>query len=172
MDEFGKGTSPEEGIAIFASVIASLARQTDCPRTIAITHFHEVYQLGLLGPELPIRWCTMDTIEDDTRITFLYKVVAGKASSSLGIRCGRMAGVPEDVLRRAEELTDLFAARIPPLSIRYAKVDARLEHLAVELVTAVQRNEALPVLKGMAEQLLHHRATTTATATAPSHSPP
>ena len=157
MDEFGKGTSPEEGIVIFASVLKTLALNDQCPRTIAITHFHEVYQLGLLAPALPIKWCTMDTIEGE-QIMFLYKVVSGRANSSLGIRCGRMAGVSEDVLKRAEELMELFGAQVPPLSIRYAKIDAQLEHLAEDLIRAVQVGEQLEALKTRAEQLLTYRA--------------
>lgn len=159
VDEFGKGTSPMEGIAVFAAIIKYLAQKgkEECPRTIAITHFHEIHQLGLLNPELPIKWCTMDILEGEG-VTFLYKVVSGKASSSLGLHCARQAGIPERIIRRAEDLEKLYSAKVTPMCLRYASVDPKLEELSLELVKSVtEGNQNLHQLQLMAQALLSYQ---------------
>lgn len=154
IDEFGKGTTPEEGVAIFSAVLGTLCEKGgDCPRTVAITHFHEVYHLGLLGPELPIKWCTMDFLEGET-VTFLYRVVSGKALDSLGINCAKLAGLPETIVERAERLMHLYSAQVTPMSIRYSKFDERVEQLSVALINGVQNGAGLDQLKSFATQLL------------------
>lgn len=146
MDEFGKGTRAEEGIAIFVAVIKELVdRGLDSPRAIAITHFHEIYQMGLLGPEQPIKWCTMDFIKRPDRgdeLVFLYKVVAGKAQDSFAIDCGQRAGLPEKVLERARNLLELYGARVTPMCLRYAQIDSEMVRKATELIQATLHSDA------------------------------
>ena len=159
MDEFGKGTRAEEGIAIFAAVIKELInRGSDAPRTLAITHFHEIYQMGLLGPEEPIKWCTMDFIKSPERgehLVFLYKVVAGKAQDSLAIDCAQRAGLPERVLQRAQSLLELYGARVTPMCLRYAQINPEMVRKATDLIEAtLHPNADAHQLKGLALQLL------------------
>lgn len=154
MDEFGKGTIPSDGIALFAALLQYLAEQEKHPRTIAITHFFEIYQQELLRPDLPIKWCTMDVFEGDT-VTFLYKVCSGKAHCSLGLQCAARAGLSEAIIERARELVELYAARLPPSSIRYAKVDPAVEQACNEIVGKLLANDpsSLETLRAMARSL-------------------
>lgn len=161
MDEFGKGTRAEEGVAILAATIKELLRRGEAaPRAVAITHFHEVYQLGLLGPEEPIQWCTMDFVrspEADQLVVFLYKVVAGKAQDSLALDCARRAGLPEDVLTRAQQLAKLYGAHVTPTCLRYAHIDPAITQTATELIEAtLGGNASLKDLQALASRLLTH----------------
>lgn len=159
MDEFGKGTRAEEGVAIFAATIKELLRRGEsAPRTVAITHFHEVYRLGLLGPEEPIQWCTMDFVRspEGDQLVFLYKVVAGKAQDSLALDCAKRAGLPKDILARAHQLAELYGAHVTPTCLRYAHVDPGLIQKATELIEATLSGSASQDLKLLASRLLTH----------------
>lgn len=154
IDEFGKGTNPTDGIAIFAATIKYFAQSptgTDepprpSPRVIAITHFHEVHELDRQESLGKITWCTMDMLEngsapgeDDCRaITPLYRVISGKAVGSLGIRCAKMAGLPDQVIARAKELYSLYQAQMPPIAIRYAQLNPRLEIVANQVIKVLR----------------------------------
>ncbi|PJF20036.1 MutS family protein MSH5 [Paramicrosporidium saccamoebae] len=157
IDEFGKGTIPNDGIAIFTGLMRYLITKEKCPRTIAITHFHEIYQQGLLSQDLPIRWSTMDLLEGEgDSVVFLYKVISGKTQSSLGIRCARAAGIKQSTLSRAEILTGLYAAKVPSIDIRYARVDPILEKCALDLIKSVQdANESVEDVQNIAKMLVH-----------------
>jgi DNA mismatch repair ATPase MutS len=156
IDEFGKGTIPNDGIAIFAGLMRYLVTREKCPRTMAITHFHEIYQQGLLSPELAIKWSTMDLLEGDN-VVFLYKVTSGKTQSSLGIRCARAAGIKQSIASRAETLIELYAAKVPSIDIRYARVDPTLEKCALDLIESVQAaNDSVEDVQAIAKRMLTH----------------
>lgn len=154
IDEFGKGTIPTDGIAIFAATLKTLAQRPSPPRTIAITHFHEIHKKALLQPELPIKWYTMDTVQDD-RIIFLYKLVSGKAIDSLGISCAKSTGIPSEIIKRAEDLLVLYESQAEPLSIRYASLNPALEAAAEALIEAALNVESeFSELREQANRLL------------------
>lgn len=112
IDEFGKGTLCSDGVGLFCGLIEYLARSADCPRVMAITHFHEIYKENLISSSIDIKWLTMDLMvlpngQDDT-IVFLYKVADGVAKESHAYHCARLAGIPEGVLERGTNMTVLF----------------------------------------------------------------
>lgn len=173
IDEFGKGTNPIDGIAIFAATIKYLAAQSHeepseplrpKPRVIAITHFHEVYELDRRNSLGKIKWCTMDMLErplareDDEckTITFLYRVITGKAVGSLGIRCAKLAGLPDQVILRAKELYNLYQAQVPPITIRYAQLNPQLETIANRIIEALREgeNRNMGALRSLAQEFL------------------
>lgn len=145
IDEFGKGTLPEDGIALFSSLINSLAsRGAEAPRTIAITHFHEIYQQELLAPELPIQWRMMECVDstgDSPDFTFLFRVIEGKAGHSLGLECARAAGLPTTIIERARELREMFGSGMSAAAIRYASIDKRFDQACHALVKLLVREE-------------------------------
>ncbi|KAI8611749.1 muts domain V-domain-containing protein, partial [Chytriomyces sp. MP71] len=109
IDEYGKGTLHSDGVALFcASVVDFVERGVDCPNVIATTHFQpnqpEIFTHNLL-PDSPImKEYKMDVFQGnlshDEKLTFLYRVTAGNAGSSLGLYCAKLAGVPEMVIQR------------------------------------------------------------------------
>lgn len=108
MDEFGKGTSPEDGEALLAAVAEDLLERgnEDCPLTLLSTHFHGV--VGLLGERELLSHFSMKTSKDkEGRVTYLYKLQEGTPAdcTSEALAVAERVGLPQDVLERAEELT-------------------------------------------------------------------
>lgn len=99
MDEVGRGTSTEDGLAIATSVTEYLLDHIGA-RTLFATHYHELSHLSCDGLE---NYC-LDVLETEGKVVFLKKVRQGASANSYGIHVARLAGVPEPVLARAREI--------------------------------------------------------------------
>lgn len=101
LDEIGRGTSTYDGVAIAWSVAEHITQKIGA-RTIFATHYHE---LGVMCEKYPqIKNYRMTISENDGEIVFLRKVTEGSASRSYGIQVARMAGLPSEVVSRAQYL--------------------------------------------------------------------
>ncbi len=114
VDEFGKGTTAECGSALLTAYLTYfLDLGVYRPRVLAGTHFHEVFENGFLQPGQDVGFAHMDVHLDpaakdpEDQITFLYRLLPGRSSSSLGVLCAAASGVPSDVIRRAEAIVAL-----------------------------------------------------------------
>lgn len=101
LDEIGRGTSTYDGLSI-AWAIAEYIH--DCARlgarTLFATHYHEMTQLepqriGIKNYRVAVQECDGDVV-------FLRKIVAGKADRSYGIHVAKLAGLPADIISRAQ----------------------------------------------------------------------
>lgn len=101
IDELGRGTSTTEGMAIAQAVIEYLHDEVGC-KTLVSTHFHELARLE--GELQHLRNYSMAVKESGDEVTFLRKLIAGAASTSYGIYCAQLAGLPETIIRRSYEL--------------------------------------------------------------------
>lgn len=101
IDELGRGTSTDEGMAIAQSVIEYVHNHIGC-KALVSTHFHELAHLesSLSG----LRNGCMAVKESEDGVTFLRKLVSGAADSSYGIYCAQLAGLPEVIVSRAYHL--------------------------------------------------------------------
>ncbi len=101
LDEIGRGTSTYDGLAIAWSVIENLHNQIGC-RTLFATHYHELTQLE---NDLPKLACyTVSVKEWEGKVVFMHKVISGKADRSYGIHVASLAGLPNSVVERANEI--------------------------------------------------------------------
>ncbi len=103
LDEVGRGTSTFDGLAIAWAVVEHLYSESKVgAKTLFATHYHQLTELGdaLKG----VRNCSMAVKEQGSEVVFLRKVVPGKANKSYGIQVARLAGVPREVIARAEEV--------------------------------------------------------------------
>ncbi|MEF3302955.1 DNA mismatch repair protein MutS [Paenibacillus sp. GYB003] len=101
IDELGRGTSTGEGMAIAQAVIEFLHDRVGC-KTLVSTHFHELAHLEeTLGG---LRNHCMAVKESGNDVTFLRKMIRGAASTSYGIYCARIAGLPGSIIDRAYDL--------------------------------------------------------------------
>lgn len=108
IDELGRGTSTGEGMAIAQAVIEFLHDRIGC-KTLVSTHFHELAHLEeSLGH---LRNHCMAVKESGRQVTFLRKLIPGAASTSYGIYCAEIAGLPEDIIQRSYELLNGFEER-------------------------------------------------------------
>jgi DNA mismatch repair protein MSH5 len=110
VDEFGKGTRPEDGIALLVGFVKYLLEipEESRPWTIIITHFTEIYGLVSSSEDIEINWMKMDVVEQRGQVIYKYKAVEGKSNSSFAVQCARRAGISERILRRAEEINKLM----------------------------------------------------------------
>jgi DNA mismatch repair protein MutS len=101
LDEIGRGTSTYDGVAIAWSVAEYIAENI-MARTIFATHYHE---LNVMCDKIPqIKNFRITIAENDGEIEFLRQVVPGGTSRSYGIQVAKMAGLPSQVIKRAENL--------------------------------------------------------------------
>lgn len=105
IDELGRGTSTSEGMAIAQAVIEYVHDHIGC-KALVSTHFHELAHLEESLHSL--RNYSMAVQESGDKVHFLRKLVAGAASSSYGIYCARLAGLPGSIIERANGLLDGF----------------------------------------------------------------
>jgi len=101
LDEVGRGTSTFDGLAL-AWAIAEHLHDVVRARALFATHYHELCDLAREKPHAVN--LTMAVSDVEGRVVFLRKVVPGAASRSYGIHVARLAGLPEQVLRRAREI--------------------------------------------------------------------
>jgi DNA mismatch repair protein MutS len=101
-DEIGRGTSTFDGVSIAWSVCEYLSRQNFAPKCLFATHYHELTELA--DHRSGIRNYTITVKEIEDRILFLRKVEPGSADRSYGIHVGKLAGLPSEIIHRAEEI--------------------------------------------------------------------
>jgi DNA mismatch repair protein MutS len=105
MDEIGRGTSTLDGLSLAWAIAEGLAAR-GC-RTFFATHYHEITSLADRLPRITNLHVTVREWENG--IVFLHKIAAGRADRSYGIHVARLAGLPLDVVARAEAILDSLA---------------------------------------------------------------
>ena len=101
LDEIGRGTSTFDGISLAWSIVEYLHERIGC-RTFFATHYHELTALAERFER--INNLNVAVREWNDEIVFLHKIVPGSADKSYGIHVARLAGVPKDVVKRADEI--------------------------------------------------------------------
>jgi DNA mismatch repair protein MutS len=101
LDEIGRGTSTYDGVAIAWAVTEHLHDTVGC-RTMFATHYHELMQL----PEklAHARNLNVAVREAGDQVVFLHRLEAGGTDRSYGIHVAQLAGLPAEVVRRAQEV--------------------------------------------------------------------
>ena len=103
LDEIGRGTSTYDGLSIAWAVAEHIHNKKKIgAKTLFATHYHELSQLedkldGVLNYRIAVK-----KRGDD--ITFLRKIVRGGTDDSFGIEVAKLAGVPDEVIKRAKEV--------------------------------------------------------------------
>ena len=101
LDEIGRGTSTYDGLSIAWATVEYLCREDFRARTLFATHYHE---LTALSEQIDgVANLNVDVAEENGNIVFLHKIVPGSASRSYGIHVAKLAGVPKELLKNAEE---------------------------------------------------------------------
>ena len=102
LDEIGRGTSTFDGLSIAWAVAEYIANKEKCgAKTLFATHYHELTDLeekveGIKNYSIAVK-------EKGEDIIFLRKIVSGGTDESYGIHVARLAGVPKEVTKRANE---------------------------------------------------------------------
>ncbi|QDV18867.1 DNA mismatch repair protein MutS [Gimesia panareensis] len=101
LDEIGRGTSTYDGISLAWSMTEFLHDQIKA-RTLFATHYHELTELTQTLKQAS-NW-NVAVHEQDGEIVFLHKIVEGSANKSYGIHVARLAGIPDQVIQRANQI--------------------------------------------------------------------
>jgi len=171
LDEIGRGTATFDGLSIAWATLEYL-HEVNCCRVLFATHYHE---LTALADRLPhAANATVEVKEWRDEIVFLYRVVPGAADRSYGIHVAKLAGLPEPVVTRANEvLTELekadgrpkpsdLAGDLPlfsaakkapgPQPPQRSPLEAAVEALRPDAMTPREALEALYRLKGLLDR--------------------
>lgn len=103
MDEIGRGTSTYDGVSIAWSIVEHLHNQSkNKAKTMFATHYHELNQITEDFPR--VKNFNVSVKELDNRVIFLRKLKEGGSEHSFGIHVAQMAGMPNEVVIRANEI--------------------------------------------------------------------
>ncbi len=103
LDEIGRGTSTYDGISIAWSLTEYLHNNERAhPKTLFATHYHELNELSETHER--IHNFHVSTREVGHKVIFLRKLTPGGSNHSFGIHVARMAGMPQHIVERAQEI--------------------------------------------------------------------
>ncbi|MCK5118937.1 MAG: DNA mismatch repair protein MutS [Candidatus Latescibacteria bacterium] len=117
LDEIGRGTSTFDGLSLAWAITEFLHNQPDVrARTLFATHYHELVELGDVLPR--VKNYNVAVRENAEGVVFLRKLAEGGCDHSYGIHVAKLAGMPKDVIDRAEEiLTNLERHELDPMRL-------------------------------------------------------
>ncbi|MFN3742834.1 MAG: DNA mismatch repair protein MutS [Anaerolineales bacterium] len=103
LDEIGRGTSTYDGLAIAWAVVEYIHNHPGLrAKTLFATHYHELTQLAELLPG--VRNYNVAVSEADGKVVFLHHIVPGGTDKSYGIHVAQLAGLPQPVIQRANQI--------------------------------------------------------------------
>jgi DNA mismatch repair protein MutS len=103
LDEVGRGTSTYDGLSIAWAIVEYLHNKPKLQsKTLFATHYHELVELAQSLPR--VKNYNLIVSEDGGKVIFLRKIMPGGADKSYGIHVAQLAGIPQSVIRRAEEI--------------------------------------------------------------------
>lgn len=100
LDEIGRGTSTYDGMSIARAVIEYI-RDNIGAKTLFATHYHELTDLE---DDVHVKNYCIAVKEKGSDVTFLRRIIAGSADKSYGIHVAKLAGLPKNVIARAENI--------------------------------------------------------------------
>lgn len=100
-DEIGRGTATYDGMALAQAIIEYLNNNVHA-KTLFSTHYHELTELADQLSE--VRNVHVDATEENGNLVFLHKVLPGPADKSYGIHVAKLAGLPNSLLKRANQI--------------------------------------------------------------------
>ncbi|GGJ04336.1 DNA mismatch repair protein MutS [Alicyclobacillus cellulosilyticus] len=135
LDEIGRGTSTYDGLSIAEAVMEALLQPGRNPLTLFASHYHELTEVVA---ELPgAANYSVLVAEDGQDITFLHTVVPRPADKSYGIQVAKLAGIPADVIARAQALLAVREGKA-----KLAAADGRTRGAGMPDEAALQASEA------------------------------
>jgi DNA mismatch repair protein MutS len=170
MDEIGRGTSTYDGVSIAWAIVEHLHNHKDFkPKTLFATHYHELNQLA--EDLVRVKNVNVSVKEVGNKIIFMRKLKEGGSEHSFGIHVAQIAGMPNKVVLRANEILHFLEKEkhknegtkkmqdvpkpIPQLSLfesdpRFNEIQDMLQKVDINTISPVEAllklNEVLSVL--------------------------
>jgi DNA mismatch repair protein MutS len=102
LDEIGRGTSTYDGISIAWAISEYLHEHPGRPKTLFATHYHELNEMAETFHRIKNYNVSVKELKDN--VLFLRKLTPGGSAHSFGIHVAKMAGMPRQVLQRANKM--------------------------------------------------------------------
>ncbi|MFZ0548171.1 MAG: DNA mismatch repair protein MutS [Candidatus Promineifilaceae bacterium] len=116
LDEIGRGTSTYDGLSIAWAIVEYLHNHPRLkPRTLFATHYHELTGLADLLPL--VHNYNVNVAEEGDTVVFLHQIIRGGADRSYGIHVAQLAGLPRDVIQRANEILGELEQHAPTAAV-------------------------------------------------------
>ena len=168
LDEIGRGTSTYDGISIAWSISEYLHEHPAGPKTLFATHYHELNEMTDTFERIKNFNVAVRELKDN--VLFVRKLVEGGSEHSFGIHVAKMAGMPQQVIRRAnkilsklekshssEELTDKVKSLKDDMQLSFFNLDDPLLeeikdeilHTNIDTLTPVEALMKLNEIKRM-----------------------
>lgn len=171
LDEVGRGTSTFDGLSIAWAIVEYIHDNKKLSsRTLFATHYHELTEMEKICKR--VRNYSVSVKEYGDEVIFLRKIIEGGSDNSFGIHVAKLAGVPNDVLKRANEIlsnleqNELTPDQKPKLAKSRTKreyslnqlslfepdndaVRKKLKELDINMLTPLEAINILAELKGM-----------------------
>jgi DNA mismatch repair protein MutS len=168
LDEIGRGTSTYDGISIAWAISEYLHEHPAEPKTLFATHYHELNEMSETFARIKNFNVSVKELKDN--VLFLRKLVEGGSAHSFGIHVAKMAGMPQQVLHRAnkilkkleqshssEELTDKVKSIKDEMQLSFFNLDDPLLenikdeilHIDIDTLTPVEALMKLNEIKRM-----------------------
>ena len=130
-DEVGRGTSTFDGMSIARAIVEYTASRKIGAKTLFATHYHELTSMeyefdGIVNYNIAAK-------KRGDNITFLRKIVRGSTDDSYGIEVAKLAGLPNEVIKRAKEV--LASVEASAKSIKLTDVDEKVEEKDESLIS-------------------------------------
>ncbi len=104
-DELGRGTATYDGISLAQAILEYINTFIKC-KTLFSTHYHELTSLS--DNFKSIKNVHVEAKEQDGKVTFLHQVKDGPVDKSYGIHVARLAGMPDSLLKRSNEILKIY----------------------------------------------------------------
>ncbi|WP_452226670.1 DNA mismatch repair protein MutS [Lacinutrix cladophorae] len=168
LDEIGRGTSTYDGISIAWAISEYLHEHPAKPKTLFATHYHELNEMTETFTRIKNYNVSVKELKDN--VLFIRKLVAGGSEHSFGIHVAKMAGMPQQVLHRAnkilkklekshssEELTDKVKSIKDEMQLSFFNLDdplleqikEEILHIDIDTLTPVEALMKLNEIKRM-----------------------
>jgi len=156
LDEIGRGTSTYDGISIAWSISEYLHEHPARAKTLFATHYHELNEMATTFERIKNYNVSVKELKD--KVLFLRKLTQGGSEHSFGIHVAKMAGMPQQVIRKAnkilkklekshssEELTEKLVATQNEMQLSFFNLDDPLLEQIKEEITNLDINTLTPV---------------------------
>ncbi|MCL4119223.1 UNVERIFIED_CONTAM: hypothetical protein GTU68_015073 [Idotea baltica] len=155
-DNISMGTSTYDGISIAWAISEYLHEHPARAKTLFATHYHELNEMAETFDRIKNYNVSIKELKD--KVLFLRKLVAGGSEHSFGIHVAKMAGMPQQVIHRAnkilkklekshssEELTDKLQSAQDEMQLSFFNLDDPLLEQIKEEITHLDINTLTPV---------------------------
>ncbi|YCJ92545.1 MAG: DNA mismatch repair protein MutS [Candidatus Karelsulcia muelleri] len=103
LDEIGRGTSNEDGIALAWSIIEFLNKNIHKPKTLFATHYHELNTISNYIKNIKNYSVSVKKKDDNLIFTRKLELVTTVTTKSYGIHIAKLAGIPDAIINRANK---------------------------------------------------------------------